>query len=50
MNEIIENQELVLFENSKIRRQIYNNEWYYSIIDVIKILTARKRLKTILEK
>ncbi len=34
-----ENKELVLFENKRIRRQEYNGEWYYSIVDVIEILT-----------
>ena len=38
-----ENKELVLFENRKIRRQQYNNEWYYSIVDVIEILTNSER-------
>lgn len=37
-----ENNELVLFENNKIRRQMYNDEWNYSIIDVIAILTESK--------
>lgn len=37
--EIKENKELVLFENSKIRRQMYNGEWHYSIVDIIAILT-----------
>ena len=36
--EIKENKELVLFENSQIRRQMYNGEWNYSIVDVISIL------------
>lgn len=35
-----ENKELVLFENSKIRRQMYNGEWYYSIVDIIEVLTG----------
>ncbi len=34
-----ENKELVLFENSKIRRKEYNGEWYYSIVDIIAILS-----------
>ena len=42
-NEIKENKELVLFENNKIRRQMYNGEWYYSIIDIIEILTNSSR-------
>lgn len=37
-----ENKELVLFENSRIRRQMYNDEWYYSIVDVISILTEQE--------
>ena len=43
MNELKENKELVLFENNKIRRQLYNNEWYYSIIDIVEILTESNR-------
>lgn len=41
-NEIKENKELILFENSKIRRQMYNGEWNYSIIDIVSILTDSK--------
>ena len=41
-NELNENKELVLFENSKIRRQMYNGEWNYSIVDIIAILTDSK--------
>ena len=40
--EITENKELVLFENNKIRRQEYNGEWFYSIVDIIGILTESK--------
>lgn len=57
MNHIIESKELVLFENNKIRRQEYNGEWYYSIVDIIGTLTQSKnprdywyRLKIRLEK
>ncbi|MCI9585828.1 MAG: Bro-N domain-containing protein [Bacilli bacterium] len=41
--ELKENQELVLFENSQIRRKEYNGEWYYSIVDIIRILTGSDR-------
>lgn len=41
--ELTENKELVLFENSKIRRKECNGEWYYSIIDIIAILTKSER-------
>lgn len=38
-----ENKDLVLFENSKIRRKEHNGEWFYSIIDIIGILTNSDR-------
>lgn len=41
-NELKENKELVLFQNSKIRRQMYNGEWNYSIVDVVSILTEQE--------
>ena len=41
--EIKENKELVLFESKKIRRQEYNGEWYYSIVDIIEILSGSNR-------
>ncbi len=55
-NELKESKEMVLFENNKIRRQMYNGEWNYSIVDIIAILTDSKdpkdywyRLKTRLD-
>lgn len=42
-NEVIENKELVLFENNKIRRKEYKGEWYYSVVDIIEILTESSR-------
>ena len=41
-NKIQENKQMILFENSKIRRQMYNGEWNYSIVDVVAILTESK--------
>lgn len=40
--ELNENKELILFESKKIRRVEYNNEWYYSVVDIIEILTESK--------
>ena len=36
------NDNLVLFENNKIRRTEYNVEWYYSVVDVVEILSESK--------
>lgn len=30
------------FESKKIRKAVYNNEWYYSIIDIISILIEQQ--------
>lgn len=40
MEELKENNNLILFENNKIRRQLYNGEWFYSVVDIIEILTG----------
>ncbi len=34
-----ERNALVVFQNNKIRRIKYNNEWYFSVVDVIEALT-----------
>lgn len=31
---------LVVFEDRKIRRVFHNSEWYFSIIDIVKVLTG----------
>lgn len=38
----LENQELVLFESNRIRRQEFNGEWYYSIVDIVGILIQQE--------
>ncbi len=35
----MEKNKLVVFQDKNIRRIWYNNEWYFSIIDIIEILT-----------
>lgn len=34
-----ENNKLVVFQDKKIKRVWYNNEWYFSIVDIISVLT-----------
>ena len=34
-----ENNALVVFQDKKIRRIWHNNEWYFSVVDVIEVLT-----------
>jgi len=34
---------LVVFQGKKIRREWYNNEWYFSVVDVIEVLIDSQR-------
>ena len=36
MNEIVE------FENKKVRRIEYNGEWFFSVVDIVNILVESK--------
>lgn len=36
-------EKIVVFEGRQIRKVIHNNEWWFSIIDIIKILTGSDR-------
>lgn len=36
----MEEHKLAIFEGKKIRKTIHNNEWWFSIIDVIEVLTG----------
>jgi len=41
-----QNTHLALFKGKKIRRTIYQKEWWFSILDVIKVLTSSPQPKT----
>tara|TARA_Y100000310_G_scaffold297347_1_gene330275 strand:- start:4958 stop:5821 length:864 start_codon:yes stop_codon:yes gene_type:complete len=38
-----EDKKLIVFENKRIRRVWHNGEWYYSIVDIVAILTESAR-------
>jgi DNA-damage-inducible protein D len=40
------NSQIALFKGKTIRRVIYQKEWWFSILDVIKILTDSPQPKT----
>ena len=42
----MENQNLIPFENKAIRKVWHNEEWYFSIVDIIEILTESTKPKT----
>ena len=39
MNEIVEGSKIAVFKSKKIRRVIYQNEWWFVIVDVVAALT-----------
>ena len=41
--EITQITKIAVFRNRKIRKTIHNNEWWFSIIDVIEALTGTER-------
>lgn len=43
INNLNQNNSIILFENNKIRKVEHNGEWYYSIIDIVSILTESER-------
>ena len=35
----MQSKSLVVFQDKKIRRTWNNNEWYFSVVDVVEVLT-----------
>lgn len=42
-NQAERNNHLALFKGKNIRRIIFNNEWYFSVIDIVEVLTGTER-------
>jgi len=36
---IISQNKLVVFQNKEIRRAWHNNEWFFSLVDIVEVLT-----------
>lgn len=39
----MENTKISIFKGKKVRRVIYRNEWWFSVVDVIEVLTGTER-------
>ncbi|HAB50670.1 MAG TPA: hypothetical protein DCE80_00590 [Ignavibacteriales bacterium] len=39
----IETTKIALFRGKRIRRVIFNNEWWFSVIDTVEVLTGSER-------
>ncbi len=49
-NEIIDNKSLVVFQGKNIRRTWFNDEWWFSIFDIVAILTDSTDPKQYIKK
>jgi len=43
MKKEIATTKIAIFKGKKIRKIIYNNEWWFSVIDIIEVLTGTAR-------
>lgn len=39
MKQNVNEKRITLFENQEVRRTWYNDQWYFSVIDIVKVLT-----------
>jgi DNA-damage-inducible protein D len=49
-NELKQNDKIILFQNRKVRRIWYEGEWFYSLVDIIAILTESANSTDYLKK
>jgi len=38
-SELMSATKIAVFKNQEIRKTIHNNEWWFSVVDVVKVLT-----------
>ena len=43
MNDLAKSTKISIFKGKKIRKRIYNNEWWFSVVDVCEALTGTSR-------
>ena len=43
MNKEITTTKIAVFQKKEVRKTIHNNEWWFSIIDIIEALTGTER-------
>jgi len=43
MNKEITTTKIAIFQRNEIRKTIYKNEWWFSIVDIIEALTGTER-------
>ena len=41
------NTQIALFRGQKVRKTIHNNEWWFSVIDVVGVLSESENSRTI---
>jgi len=49
-NKLMGTKEIAIFKGQKVRRTIYNNEWWFVISDVIQTLTDSVNIKDYITK
>ncbi len=50
ITENVEKSKLVIFQDREIRRAWYNGEWYYSLVDIVAVLTESENPTDYLKK
>lgn len=50
MNTEITSTKIAIFQKKEIRKTIYNNEWWFSVADVIEVLTDTVDVRDYIKK